>query len=45
MLLWVSFWMQDGGEWLLNHGRRFEDWVCSSGHRAIKQPTEYWKQP
>lgn len=45
-LLWVSFLMQDVGEWLRNHGRRFEDWVCPSGRRAVQEPLrEYWKEP
>ena len=46
ILLRIAFVVQDVGEWLLEHGRSFEDWVAPSGRRAIKPPTdEYWRKP
>lgn len=45
VLLRIAFLMQDVGSWLVEHGRRFEDWVCPSGHRAQPPPEPYWRMP
>lgn len=45
-LLRISFALQDVGDCLQRQGRRFEDWVCPSGRRALREPDEeYWKLP